>query len=50
MENDNRAKSVDIVKETFGYGRIMFMISGIGVPLAFTLVFNKCRFMRKLKK
>ena len=35
-------------RDTFGYDRIMFMIIGIGVPLAFTLVFNKCKFMRKL--
>lgn len=35
-------------KDSLGYGRIMFLIIGIGIPLGFTLIFNKCELMRKL--
>lgn len=35
-------------KETFRYGRGMYVAIGVGIPLAFTLFFNKYKFMRKL--
>lgn len=35
-------------KGGFGYGRVIYMAIGIGIPLAFTLVFNKYKSMRRL--
>ena len=35
-------------QDTFGYGRGMYVASGVGIPLAFTLIFNKYKSMRKL--
>lgn len=35
-------------KDSLGYGRITFIVIGIGVPLIFTLIFNKYTSMRKL--
>lgn len=35
-------------KESLGYGRVEFILIGIGLPLAFTLIFNRYSAMRKL--
>lgn len=35
-------------KDSLGYGRIVFLVIGTCVPLAFTLIFNRYKFMRKL--
>ena len=35
-------------KDSLGYGGVMYMVIGIGTPLAFTLIFNKHKTMRKL--
>ena len=35
-------------KDTFGYGRGMYVAIGVGIPLVFTLIFNKYKSMRKL--
>ena len=35
-------------KDSLGYGRVEFLVIGICVPLAFTLIFNRYKFMRKL--
>lgn len=35
-------------KESLGYGRVGFILIGIGLPLAFTLIFNRYSVMREL--
>ena len=35
-------------KDTLGYGRLMYVLIGIGVPVVFTLIFNRFKLMRKL--
>lgn len=35
-------------KDSLGYGRVEFSLIGICVPLAFTLIFNRYKYMRKL--
>lgn len=35
-------------KDAFEYGRVMYVVIGIGIPIVFTLIFNKYKAMRKL--
>lgn len=35
-------------KESLGYGRTAYVVIGIGIPIVFTLIFNKYTAMRKL--
>ena len=35
-------------KESLGYGRATYVVIGIGIPIVFTLIFNKYKAMRKL--
>lgn len=35
-------------KDSLGYDRIVFLVIGVCIPLAFTLIFNRYKFMRKL--
>ena len=35
-------------KETIGYGRLVYVLIGVGIPVAFTLIFNRYSIMRKL--
>ena len=35
-------------KDSLGYGRIVFLVIGTCIPLTFTLIFNRYKFMRKL--
>lgn len=35
-------------KDAFEYGRVMYVAIGIGIPIVFTLIFNKYKAMRKL--
>ena len=35
-------------KESLGYGRTVYVVIGIGIPIVFTLIFNKYKAIRKL--
>ena len=35
-------------KGTIGYGRLVYVLIGVGIPVAFTLIFNRFSIMRKL--
>ena len=35
-------------KDTIGYGRLVYVLIGVGIPVAFTLIFNGYSIMRKL--
>lgn len=35
-------------KDTLGYGRLLYALIGIGIPVTFTLVFNRFEIIRKL--